>query len=584
MAFSPTLLALIKEKLPVSQVISLNVVLKKKGKEHIGICPFHQEKTPSFTINDEKGFYHCFGCGAHGNVFDFLQNQRNLSFPESVEYAAQMAHISIETHDMSLEDKVRLEAAKELKKITHLAHRWYCAQIETPKGLIAKHYLDERGLAPAHIAEYGIGYAPNIGLEKHLLDQGCSIQKINQVGLRTQRDDRQVVEKFRNRVMFPIENRRGDVIAFGGRRLGEFGPKYLNSPDTELFHKGKVLYNFFHARGVKGDGPLCVVEGYMDVVALRIHGHKSVAPMGTSVTPEQIKLMWTIDPAPIFIFDGDDAGMRATMQTMERFLPLLKPGYTCFFVLMPSGEDPDSFLRDRGPEAFRKILENKQSLIECVWAHISGLPHDTPEARALLEHACQNLLKTIEDKSIAYHYQQEVRAKLHQFFYGGSIPHRSSGKLFARPPIPERVPTEQVLLYFLVVYPDLWPHVHHEFSNLIVKSDKLYKLHESIVGYFCADGSLEHEPLIAYLSNQGHSATLERLVSLKRMLQARFFQRADVTLDARIAYWIDVYQTVYQRDLLIDQNEARQHLLDNMSPESWARYKALKSLSVQYDS
>lgn len=580
MTFSPTLLERIKENLLTSQVVSLGVVLKKKGKEYMGLCPFHTEKTPSFTVNDEKGFYHCFGCGAHGNVYDFLQHQENLSFPEAVERAAQMANISIapQEHYRADPEKDRIEAT--FKDIVREAHEWFCASLKTSKGQVAREYLHNRGFTDAQMSTYGLGYAPDYGIQAHLMAKGYTIDALTTVGLVSHRDDGKLVDKFRHRIMFPIHNRRGDPVAFGGRRLGEFGPKYLNSPDTPLFHKGHILYNFVHARALKEKTQLLVVEGYMDVLALASQGYKSVAPMGTAVTEEQIKLMWQIDAAPIFLFDGDEGGQRATVRTMERFLPLLKPGHTCFFVTMPTGEDPDSFMRTKGPKAFQKLLDSKKPLITSLWDYVASSPAATPEERALLERKCQELLQMIDDKSIRYHYQQDVRAKLQQYFYGRVRPAH-----FKKPKpnktVLQKQPPESALLYCLISYPDLWPYVQGPFSHLIFKSDSMGALHESMTTYFFADNPLEKEALVAYLSEYGHAEALEGLKDFDQTLHGQFLKRPGVTIDIRVSYWEDVHQIIYQKDLLVDQNEARQYFLDNMSSENWERYKALKSLSAQ---
>lgn len=583
MTFSSTLLERIKEQLLTSQVVSLGVALKKKGKEHMGLCPFHKEKTPSFTVNDDKGFYHCFGCGAHGNVYDFLQHQENLSFPEAVERAAQIANISIAPQEQYQSDPQKDRADGVFKDIMRGAHEWFCAALNTSKGQMAKSYLISRGFTETQIHTYGLGYAPEYGVQAHLIGQGYTIEQLKVVGLVSQREDGKVADKFRHRVLFPIHNRRAEVIAFGGRRLGEFGPKYLNSPDTPLFHKGHILYNFAQARRLKGDGPLLVVEGYMDVLALASQGYKSVAPMGTAVTEDQIKLMWQINAAPIFLFDGDEGGMRATVRTMERFLPLLKPGHTCFFVTMPAGEDPDSFMRAKGLKAFQKLLDSKKPLIDCLWTSVSSVSSQAPEERALLENTCQGLLKTIEDKNIRYHYQQDIRAKLQHLFYGQARPTYSKKPKRATAAPQKKQPPESILLYFLLSYPDLWPHVQGTFSHLVFRAENMMRLHESMSTYFFADNPLEKDTLVAYLSECGHAEDLEGLTVFDQTLHGQFLQRPGVTMDIRVSYWEDVHKMIYQKDLLVDQNEARQHLLDNMSPENWERYKALKSLSAQND-
>jgi DNA primase len=418
MRFPPSLLDEIRARLPVSQVVARKVPLKRAGREFKGLSPFKQERTPSFTVNDQKGFYHCFASGEHGDIFTFLVKTEGLSFPEAVERLAQEAGVPMpkaSPRDAEVEDeRARLYA------LVAAAAKFFEAQLAARSGEEARRYLDKRGLGREAIARFRLGYAPNSrsALKEHLAQAGYSTAEMVAAGMLIAGDDIPVArDRFRHRVMFPITDLKGRVIAFGGRALDPDAPaKYLNSPETPLFHKGAVLFNAHSARGPAHDkGQIIAVEGYMDVIALAEAGFaQTVAPLGTALTEDQLKLLWRMAPEPVLCFDGDAAGRRAAFRAVETALPHLRPGNSVQFAFLPDGLDPDDFIRQQGAGAFQAILDTRtRPLFDVlVEREEQGAPAVTPEQRAALEARLRALVARIGDPGVRAHYEREMRATL----------------------------------------------------------------------------------------------------------------------------------------------------------------------------
>ncbi len=422
MRFPPQLLDEIRARLPVSQVVSRRVALRKQGREFIGLSPFKVEKTPSFTVNDHKGFYHCFATGEHGDIFTFLMKTEGLAFPEAVERLAEEAGVSVPKPSPEL-----IRQASEYDRLavaSEAAAAYFEAKLQTPEGRIARDYLVRRGLAEAMIASFRLGYAPDnrAGLKEHLAAKGYSTDEMVKSGLLIGGPEISVpYDRFRGRLMIPIPDLKGRIIAFGGRALkADQNPKYLNSPETPLFHKGRILYNAARARSPAHDaGTAVVVEGYMDVIALTEAGiGHAVAPLGTALTPDQIKLLWRLGPEPILCFDGDTAGQKAAHRAIDTVLPLLEPGKSLRFAFLPSGLDPDDLVRQQGPEAARRVLSNAASLLDVLWRRERERePADTPERRAALGQRVEKLGEAIQDRAVREEYQRELRQRLKDFHW-----------------------------------------------------------------------------------------------------------------------------------------------------------------------
>jgi DNA primase len=419
MRFPPSLLDEIRTRLPVSQVVARKVALKRAGREMKGLSPFKQERTPSFFVNDHKGSWFDFSSGQNGDIFKFVMLTEGLSFPEAVERLAGEAGLPVPKagpREVEHEDeRARLHALLEATV------RFFEAQLAASGGTEARRYLDRRGLGPDTIARFRLGYAPNArsALKEHLAKAGFSAADMVASGMLVAGEDIPVsYDRFRHRITFPITDLKGRVIAFGGRALDPDAPaKYLNSPETPLFHKGAVLYNAHGARAAAHDkGHIIVVEGYMDVIALAQAGFAhAVAPLGTALTENQVRLLWRMVPEPTLCFDGDAAGRRAAFRAVETVLPHLKPGFSVEFAFLPDGLDPDDLIRQHGAAAFQQILDSKTSPLFDVLIEREeqqGEPAVTPEQRASLEARLHALVARIGDQGVRSQYERELRETL----------------------------------------------------------------------------------------------------------------------------------------------------------------------------
>ncbi|TXL69515.1 DNA primase [Vineibacter terrae] len=425
MAFPPNFLDELRNRITLSELVGRRVVLKRKGREHAGLCPFHNEKTPSFWVNDQKAFFHCFGCGAHGDAIGFAMRIDNLSFPEAVERLAGEA--GLEVPETTPHERERAKAVATLHQVTETATIWFEQQLRMPGGKPGLDYLRGRGLGEDTITRFRLGFAPDNreALQAALRRTGATDRQLVDTGLVIQPEDggRAPYDRFRGRVMFPIHDRRGRIIAFGGRIIGAGEPKYLNSPETELFHKGDNLYCLHLAREAAAKGrPVIVAEGYMDVIALHVAGFDgAVAPLGTALTESQIALLWRYADEPYLCFDGDNAGRRAATRAAERALPLLKPGKSLRFVTLPPSHDPDSLIRDHGPAAFEACLKQARPLVDIVWdLETAGQPMDTPERSASVAAALQQRAASIGDPIVRGYYQDALRKRLWELRRSGN--------------------------------------------------------------------------------------------------------------------------------------------------------------------
>ncbi|ODR95166.1 hypothetical protein AUC70_05470 [Methyloceanibacter stevinii] len=387
MKFSDSFLDEVRARLPVSQVVSRRVQLKRAGREFKGLSPFNKEKTPSFTVNDQKGFYHCFSSGRHGDIFRFVMETEGLSFPEAVERLAGEAGVPMPAPDPQYERTVKERLG--LMDALEAAAKVFEQALRSSVGRDALAYAEGRGLSRETIVEFRIGYAPGgrDTLKNALLQKGFSEAQLLDTGLVIKPDDgRPTYDRFRDRLTIPILDVKSRVIAFGARALApDAQPKYLNSPETRLFDKGSQVFNFARARGSAFDkGELIVTEGYMDVIALHQAGFKNaVATLGTAFTARQMEQLWQLAPEPVICFDGDRAGEAAAARAVDRMLPVLREGHSFRFAFLPQGQDPDDLVRSAGPSAFSAYLKNAMPLIDMAWRReMRAGAIDTPERRA----------------------------------------------------------------------------------------------------------------------------------------------------------------------------------------------------------
>jgi len=592
MAFPNRLLEDIRIRVNLPDIVGKRVKLTRKGREHSGLCPFHTEKTPSFTVSEDKGFYHCFGCGAHGDVISFVMNTEGLSFPETVERLAGEAglEVPVETPEARAEAKRR----GDLHDVVEAACVWFENQLKTPGGHVAQEYLQGRGLRDETIAKFRLGYAPEGGgLQVSLTAQGITEAQMLEAGLLRKPDDgRAPYPFFRNRVMFPIGDRRDRIIAFGARLMGEAKTaKYVNSPDTPLFDKGRNLYNYSAARQASFEaGRLVVTEGYMDVIALSQAGiEAAVAPLGTAMTEDQIKAVWRLAPEPVLCFDGDNAGQRAAARAAEKVLPLLEPGKSLRFALLPAGEDPDSLVAREGAAAMRQILDAAQPLSEVIWRMEVGVGEiDTPERRADLQARLERRVSEIADATVREHYRNAVRDRLWEAFRPGGAKRRggvslqvSAGAQLRNQLRRQNRRAQQAILAALINHPPLRDEFDEDIGNIDFEPD-LDKLRQQLQNLFTGNADLDLETIRAHFSKSDSALLLDSVLDKKFYVMAPFARPDASVEDARRGLGHLISRRVHDR-LRREVKELGQSAAASADEAGLAKVLAAKKDAIESD-
>jgi DNA primase len=606
MAFPPRLLDELRQRISLAEIVGRRVKLIRRGREFTGLCPFHNEKTPSFSVVEDKGFYHCFGCGAHGDVIGFTMQTENLSFPEAVEQLARRA--GLEVPQETREERERAERQATLQGAVDAACAVFEKMLHGPEGRAARAYLEQRGLDDATIRRFRLGFAPDgrDKLKRALVSGTIPESLLLEAGLlRKPEGGGESYDYFRNRVIFPIGDRRGRIIAFGGRVMDDGQPKYLNSPETPLFQKGRNLYGWALARVAAAKDPSAiVVEGYMDVIALHRAGFATaVAPLGTALTEAQIEELWRMAPEPVLCFDGDSAGQRAAVRALSRALPILKPGMSLRFAILPPSEDPDSLILRHGAAAMRDLLERAQPLAEMLWRMETTKPSDTPERRAALEKRLDQQVRLIADRSVQEHYRNFFRERLAEMFnarrgpVGGRLaPSRPGGPRWQQdrarlkrfgPPLPpwrEAAPQgdpqllarrrEEVTLALVLNHPSLLNEVEEEFAQLEFLSPDLDKLRIAILKTHAPQPDLDAETLTRQLKEDGFAKTVDGVLSAQ-VLNHAAFARVEADAETVRLGWADTRGRFEKRRLGVQIRDAERDLAGDMSVENWTRMQPL---------
>jgi DNA primase len=601
MAFPPSFLEELRRRIALSGVVGRRVRLAKKGREFEGLCPFHNEKSPSFFVNDEKAFYHCFGCGAHGDVIGFVMNTEGLSFPETVERLAGEAGLDVPRE--SRESPEQRDHLATLYEATQAASEYFQEELKKPAGRLGLEYLKKRGLDEADIARFKLGFAPDNrnGLKAYLTKRSVSEAVAVETGLLIRAEDKpESFDRFRGRVMFPIADKRGRVIAFGGRIIGDGQPKYLNSPETPLFHKGRVLFAHHLAReAASKSGSVIVNEGYMDVVALHKAGFvNAVAPLGTALTEEQLGELWRLAPEPLLCFDGDSAGQRAAGRAAERALPLLEPGKSLRFVTLPPGQDPDDVVRQPGGVMLlRKLLEDARPLVDIVWElELNAGPHDTPERRADLRRRLRERVFEIRDQDVREFYKRDLDERQRAMFGGppSAMPQRANradrprnGKRPWNEPDPyvkqrpANLQAEQVnassharaLLAAFLNHPELADEYQERLAQMSFGEERLDSLRHEIVNTFARAPGLDAAALQTYLAEGGYSPIMTQI--LHRDVYRVFpFASPEADFAAVLASCQALFSLIDRRHEQVDRQAVELAATDG-TPESWARLQAV---------
>ncbi|GAA4775344.1 DNA primase [Stakelama sediminis] len=530
MTLTPAFLDELRARTTLSALIGKSVKIQRAGREWKACCPFHNEKTPSFTINDDKGFYHCFGCGAHGDAIRWMTDQRGLPFMDAVKELAQAAGMEVPAPDRRSAE--RAERQKGLREAIEDAAKWFTDQLHGIAGAEARRVLERRGITPETARAFGFGYAPDSRghLKSALSDYGDD--KLVEAGLLIQVEGKEPYDRFRGRLMIPIRDVRGRVIAFGGRIIGDGEPKYLNSPETPLFDKGRNLYNLDRAQAAaRKAGRVIAVEGYMDVIALAQAGFgEAVAPLGTAMTEHQLERLWRMVDVPLLCFDGDSAGQKAAMRAALRALPLLQPGRSLGFITLPDGLDPDDLVRQRGPAAFETLLGKPEPLVNRLWQHeVNAEPLYTPEARAGLRARLSEHAQTIADNSVRQEYIAEFRRRFDQLFAGQPRRAAPSGKPWRKGPWkpPEPPPSSiarnvnaggidrvlaKAILAGLIRHPAEIARHMEVLATLKLADGALGRLFEAVIDVALEDQALDGGKLRTILAKSGFESVAGELL------------------------------------------------------------------------
>ena len=587
MAFPQNFLEEIKNRIAVSDVVARKVKLQRRGREFVGLSPFKPEKTPSFTVNDDKQFYHCFATGKHGSVFDFMMETEGLSFPEAVERLASEAGLQMPERDPQAAARAQKQAG--LVDVTELSAKWFEAQLKAPSAEAARAYLERRGVTAEMIARFRIGFAPpsRTALVEALSARNVAIGQIVESGMAIAPEDGKApYDRFRDRIMFPIADARGRVIAFGGRAMSADVPaKYLNSPETPLFHKSHVLYNFAQARQPAYDSNnVLIAEGYMDVVGMARAGiFNAVAGLGTAITEEQINLAWRLAPEPVLCLDGDQAGLRAAYRAADRALPLLKAGYSLRFAILPPGKDPDDVVSEGGAEAMQALIGKAMSLIDLIWEReIEAAPWDTPERAAALKKRLRDVINRVGDRDVKALYGQEIKKRLDKLLGESGVPYQNQtgGRQMPQRQRFRAQPTSEARRSALATGAADWSArealivlcvLHHPallfdhrdlFEGVEMRTSPLDQLRYDIIDYVdalepqsaTADG-LDNGALAGHLISEGKQEICERLMAMPEARRLSF-ARLESDLEEVQTGWLEVTRIHHKLQTLTAEQKA----------------------------
>jgi DNA primase len=594
MTMPPGFLDELRSRTSLSGLIGRRVKLVRRGREYAGLCPFHHEKTPSFYVVEDKSFFHCFGCGAHGDAIGFLMRADNLDFIEAIEKLA--AEVGLAVPRAAPQERERAQRQKTLLEALEAAAAFYETRLWAPAGARARDYLRERRLDAETIRRFRLGWAPD---DRYALRRSLAADfpepLLAEAGLLRSFEEGERVDYFRNRVIFPIGDRAGRVIAFGGRVIGDGQPKYLNSPESLLFEKGRVLYGWSAARAnvarqsKVGGLEVIVTEGYMDVIALHRAGFQTaVAPLGTALTEFQLRDLWRLSQEPILCFDGDAAGQSAAMRVLRRALPLLRPGYSLRFAALSAGEDPDSLIRADGPRGFDQVLAAARPLADKLWEiEVGARAIDTAERRADLRRRLVENIELIPDKSVKEQYRAYIlNYRFREATWGARDDRRMQRRKAGEPwivedrgrPTPSPVRHQrELLLRMLLNFPTLIEEVAEEFASLDIPEAELDNLRQEILRLEAFLPGLDAETLQQHLVLNGLAAVVDALLSPSA--DAGFLVRCPNSTATR-AEWTHVVRMLKGGDGSAVA-EVSNDLERDLSVENWDRFLIARERALQ---
>ncbi len=584
MKFGSQLIDEIKTRIKVSDIVSKKIKLAPRGKEFIGLSPFSNEKTPSFTVSDEKGFYHCFSSGEHGSVFDFVMKTENLSFKEAVTKLASYAGIKIEEKTYKKEDIVLQNKIKNLKDIVKISAESYNHNLK--RELKVNKYLQEifkkRNFNETIIENFCLGYAPkkNNALFNYLKSKNFSSKDIKDSGLIIiSSKNNEKFDRFNNRIIFPIFDYFSNIVGFGGKALSKMQiGKYVNSPSTDIFKKGDLLFGWQQCKNnPMQNNELYVVEGYTDVISMYNSGFKNtVAPLGTAISIKQIICCWRISKEPTLCMDGDEAGQKATKRIPELIFPYLKPGHSLSFVKLPSGEDPDSLILSDNLKELNLSLENKLSLVDYVWNNlIYGKNFNTPEKRAELEEEINRLTGLINDVTVKKNYKNFFREKFFQEFKfsGQKIQNKfKKENLLSKNIININQIIQRVLIGSIILHPNLLTEVIDKFKLLNFTEEKFNNIKDLIVDFFNKKKTIEHLNIRATLLKSEYRRIVLEIIDKSILLHAPFLKNKS-NMDLILKRWDEfLKEYIKRKDTDIMKKEADK-LFVKLDKENYTKFK-----------
>ncbi|WP_425363812.1 DNA primase [Candidatus Tisiphia endosymbiont of Hybos culiciformis] len=524
---------LLRTRINLSDIVRQKVVLTKKSGNYLGLCPFHVEKSPSFTVNDAKRFYYCFGCTVHGDVIKFVASLSGLSYKEA---AIKLANdYGIELPKLTVEQQKLHEESDELLGILEMAERFFTSQLSQE----VCSYLDDRGIDKEAIKEFSIGFAPPAKeLQKFFKKKSISLKKLQKAGLVGERNDGTMYEIFYNRIIFPIRNIYNKVIGFGGRVIGDGLPKYLNSPETILFQKNETLYGENNAISVAyKKNHSILVEGYLDVIALHQAGFKeTVASLGTAVTENHLQKLWRAGDEIALCLDGDMAGIKATQRVINLVLPLINGNKKISFVMLPAGSDPNDIINKDGAGGFAQIFDKRINLSEMIWrSEYEGKSFVTPEDKAILEKNLEDYCKQINDRTLSHNYYRYFKDQIWQNLIkrqsrGGA---RNSNVMVSAPDYSEIEMLEQVFCIMLIKFPEMVKK--QEIKDFLLTLNFQNKMLEDFRDWYFTEiignDILDQENIIDLVERAGFYDTFSLLSKPNNLFLDLSFNKNDIDSD-----------------------------------------------------
>jgi len=597
--YSKDFISEIKGRLKVSDVVRRSVKLTQRGAEFVGLSPFKNEKTPSFTVNDQKEFYHCFSTSEHGDIFSFIMKTKGLTYPEAIETLARQAGLDPEKgkiKDNNYNEQINLN----LFKLIDEAKNFYIENLKTSN--IPKLYLDKRDVNKEIISKFEIGYANNQNndLFNFLKSKGYEVADILKLGLikKSKYKENEYYDFFRNRLIFPIKDYRSRVIAFGGRELDNSEIKYINSSDSIIFKKSFNLYNISLAIEEKRNlDELYLVEGYMDAVSLYQNGFKTVvAPLGTAVTKFQLEAMWRYCKCPTIIFDGDEAGQKAALRAARLSLPLLKPEYSLKICILPNNTDPDDYLKQNSNRDFKRLLNKSQSLSDFIWnSEYNNSDISTPEQKAGFEKKIISITNEITDKTIADYYKKYFNDKISQLKRSDNVNIISKKyKNFSKPSSealkseranlnqPESIIREKIMLWMMIENRHLVDKYIEEIGNIQFNDKNLAKICSKILDFCSQDNkNLENNDLKTYLEASEFSKLIRGVYNPSLLETYKFLiNKQQIEQERSFEELLKIHSVSLSNETL---DQAVLDLEKNMDQESFENFVKAKMESLNKD-